>query len=381
MMEGYFVRTLGMHRVYNSAFMNMLKREENEKYRQTIKNVLDFDPEILKRFVNFMNNPDEETAVAQFGDDDKYFGVCTLMCTMPGLPMFGHGQVEGFHEKYGMEYRRAQWDEQPNERLVARHEREIFPLLDEALSLQRRREFALYDFVAGGRRRRRGRVRVLERRGRRARARPLQQQVQDSARPHLRSDPDAARGRQRDGADVAEALGISRLTGRLDDLPRCLEAARIPAPDARDRRRLLLGARRVQVPRAPRFRGVHATAELPYGELAAELAGRGCPRSSRRSSSSGFARCTSRCGRRSARAPRVLAPAGTRRSARRRRKCSSARGAGAHVADGLAYMRGGPKAKADSAIIEPALVALRHRFTSILNRAHARLQRSQGDST
>ena len=31
MMEGYFVRTLGMHRVYNSAFMNMLKREENER--------------------------------------------------------------------------------------------------------------------------------------------------------------------------------------------------------------------------------------------------------------------------------------------------------------------------------------------------------------
>ncbi|MDR0513080.1 MAG: hypothetical protein LBG93_08280 [Treponema sp.] len=44
MMEGYFVRTLGMHRVYNSAFMNMLKNEENDKYRATIKNTLEFDP-------------------------------------------------------------------------------------------------------------------------------------------------------------------------------------------------------------------------------------------------------------------------------------------------------------------------------------------------
>ena len=35
MMEGYFTRTLGMHRVYNSAFMNMLKKEENQKYRDT----------------------------------------------------------------------------------------------------------------------------------------------------------------------------------------------------------------------------------------------------------------------------------------------------------------------------------------------------------
>ena len=34
MMEGYFVRTLGMHRVYNSAFMHMLRDEDNAKYRR-----------------------------------------------------------------------------------------------------------------------------------------------------------------------------------------------------------------------------------------------------------------------------------------------------------------------------------------------------------
>ena len=107
MMEGYFVRTLGMHRVYNSAFMNMLRDEKNDEYRQLIKNTLEFDPEILKRYVNFMNNPDEKTSIDQFGKDDKYFGICTLMATMPGLPMFGHGQVEGYHEKYGMEYYRG----------------------------------------------------------------------------------------------------------------------------------------------------------------------------------------------------------------------------------------------------------------------------------
>ena len=95
LMEGYFVRSLGMHRVYNSAFMNMLKTEENSKYRDVIKNVLRFNPEILKRFVNFMNNPDEEPAVAQFGKGDKYFGVATMMVTLPGLPVFGHGQIEG----------------------------------------------------------------------------------------------------------------------------------------------------------------------------------------------------------------------------------------------------------------------------------------------
>ena len=111
LLEGYFVRTLGMHRVYNSAFMNMLKDEENAKYRSVMKNTLEFNPEILKRFVNFMSNPDEETAISQFGKEDKYFGICTMMVTLPGLPMFAHGQIEGFTEKYGMEYRYAKWDE------------------------------------------------------------------------------------------------------------------------------------------------------------------------------------------------------------------------------------------------------------------------------
>jgi glycosidase len=146
LMEGYFVRTLGMHRVYNSAFMNMLKDEDNAQYRTTIKNVLEFDPQILRRFVNFMNNPDEETAVAQFGKDDKYFGVCMMMVTMPGLPMFGHGQVEGYTEKYGMEYRRAYWDEEPDQHLIGRHEREIFPLMHRRHLFAGVEGFLLYDF-------------------------------------------------------------------------------------------------------------------------------------------------------------------------------------------------------------------------------------------
>ena len=146
LMEGYFVRTLGMHRVYNSAFMNMLRDEKNAEYRLVMKNTLEFDPEILKRYVNFMNNPDERTAVDQFGKEDKYFGICTMMVTLPGLPMFGHGQVEGFTEKYGMEYRRAYWDEKPDEYLVERHKRQIFPLLKKRYLFSQVQDFLLYDF-------------------------------------------------------------------------------------------------------------------------------------------------------------------------------------------------------------------------------------------
>jgi glycosidase len=146
LLEGYFVRTLGMHRVYNSAFMNMLKDEENAKYRSVMKNTLEFNPEVLKRFVNFMSNPDEETAVTQFGKGDKYFGVCTMMVTMPGLPMFAHGQIEGFNEKYGMEYRYAKWEEQPDQELIQRHEKEMFPLMKRRHLFADVKNFLLYDF-------------------------------------------------------------------------------------------------------------------------------------------------------------------------------------------------------------------------------------------
>jgi glycosidase len=146
LMEGYFVRTLGMHRVYNSAFMNMLRDEKNQEYRLVIKNTLEFDPQILKRYVNFMNNPDERTAVEQFGKGDKYFGICTMMVTLPGLPMFGHGQIEGYAEKYGMEFRHAYWEETPDSHLIERHKREIFPLLRKRYLFAEASEFRLYDF-------------------------------------------------------------------------------------------------------------------------------------------------------------------------------------------------------------------------------------------
>lgn len=150
MMEGYFVRSLGMHRVYNSAFMNMLKNEENEKYKNSIKATLEFEPEILKRYVNFMSNPDEETAFDQFGDGDKYFGVCTLLTTMPGLPMFGHGQIEGLKEKYGMEYRKAYWDEWPSEDLINQHREKIFPLMKKRYIFSEVENFQIYDLINNG---------------------------------------------------------------------------------------------------------------------------------------------------------------------------------------------------------------------------------------
>ncbi|MBT4944977.1 MAG: hypothetical protein HON27_02275, partial [Candidatus Marinimicrobia bacterium] len=104
-------------------------------------------PRILQRFVNFLSNPDEDTAIAQFGKGDKYFGATVLMVTLPGLPMFAHAQIEGFEEKYGMEYRRAYWDETPDEDLINRHKDLIFPLMKKRYLYAGAGDFRLFPFM------------------------------------------------------------------------------------------------------------------------------------------------------------------------------------------------------------------------------------------
>jgi hypothetical protein len=60
--------------------------------------------------------------------------------------MFAHGQIEGFNEKYGMEYRYAKWEEQPDQELILRHEREVFPLMKRRHLFSDVKNFLLYDF-------------------------------------------------------------------------------------------------------------------------------------------------------------------------------------------------------------------------------------------
>lgn len=145
LLEGYFVRTLGMHRVYNSAFMHMLRDEDNAGYRKVMRDTLEFDPGVLGRFVNFLTNPDEKPAADQLGTGDKAFSAMTLLATLPGLPMLGHGQVEGFRERYGHEFRRARLDEPVDQAHAEHFERTIVPLLRRRAAFSGTDRFHLYD--------------------------------------------------------------------------------------------------------------------------------------------------------------------------------------------------------------------------------------------
>jgi hypothetical protein len=150
LLEGYCVRTLGMHRVYNSAFMHMLRDEDNAGYRKVMRDTLEFDPGVLGRFVNFLTNPDEKPAAEQLGTGDKSFSAATLLATLPGLPMLGHGQVEGFRERYGMEFSRARWDEPIDEAHAGHFEWAIVPLLRRRSAFSGTDRFHLYDAHGDG---------------------------------------------------------------------------------------------------------------------------------------------------------------------------------------------------------------------------------------
>ena len=200
LMEGYFVRTLGMHRVYNSAFMNMLTRRGERRTTGSVDQeharVRPGDPQALRQLHEQPGRARRRSTSSARATSTS--ASATLMATLPGLPMFGHGQIEGFTEKYGMEYRRAYRDEQPDGWLVERHEREIFPLL------HRRYLFAEVDglpalrLLRPGRPGQRGRLRLLEPARRRARPGRLPQPLRrgeglDQGHPTAYSVPDGRR--------------------------------------------------------------------------------------------------------------------------------------------------------------------------------------------
>ena len=237
LLEGYFVRTLGMHRVYNSAFMHMLRDEDNAGYRRVLKETLEFDPEILKRYVNFMNNPDEKTAVEQFGKGDKYFGVATLLATLPGpADVRATASSRASPRSTGWSSGGRRWTRQPDAWLIERHEREIVPLLHRRGDFAEARDFLLYDVASRRRRGRRARVRLLQRH----RAGAVAGRVPQPLRRDRGLDPRFGRVRGQGGRRVEDGwcagrwrtgLGLAEGPGRRRWLamPRAAVVARVPA--------------------------------------------------------------------------------------------------------------------------------------------------------
>jgi glycosidase len=148
LMEGFFVNELGMDRVYNSAFMNFLRDEKNKDFKQFVRNICDWNPFFMEHLVNYQSTPDEDPAIIQFGEGEKYLGVCTLLATFPGMPMFGHGQIEGYKERYGMDFLQPRFQEKSKDANVRIHQSKIKPLLENRNKFSGSENFKLHEFYS-----------------------------------------------------------------------------------------------------------------------------------------------------------------------------------------------------------------------------------------
>lgn len=149
MMEGYFVSSLGFNRVYNSAFMHHLQEGDLRGLDSFLRSTRDSDPRLPGRLVNYLSTPDEESARTAFGAGDHYFRSAALLATVPGLPLLGHGELQGLAEKYGMEFSTARTSEQPDAEFMTRYGEEIAPLLQARPFFSGTEDFRLLDAGEG----------------------------------------------------------------------------------------------------------------------------------------------------------------------------------------------------------------------------------------
>ncbi len=147
MLENFFAHSLGTHRVYNIDFMRLLGHGKNAQFTKNVKRILAYDPRLLQRRANFLSNPDEEAAAYSFGKGDRFFCLSTLLATLPGLPIFAHGQVEGYQERYAMDIFKPYLDELPDQTLISEHADKIAPLLKRRNLFGSVENFHLYDFM------------------------------------------------------------------------------------------------------------------------------------------------------------------------------------------------------------------------------------------
>ena len=214
--------------------------------------------------------------------------------------MFGHGQIEGFTEKYGMEYRWPRYQEDPDHWLVERHEREVAPLLKRRWLFAESAHFLLYDFFHRQRLGERRRLRLFQSHRRRARSRGLSQPLCRRARHHR-----FLRRLRRQGIGPASPAPPGRRPGperrprRGDRLARLAHRPRISAPRRRfARSRPHPQSPRLPVPRLSRLARAprHGREALGPARRLAQRARRS-PRSTRNSSISSCSPCTMRCAR------------------------------------------------------------------------------------
>jgi len=270
-MEGYFVRTSGCT-ASTTAPSCTCSATRTTRLRKVIRDTIEFDPEILKRYVNFMTNPDEETAIGSSGRATNTSG-SDAPGDVAGAAMIGMARSRASQRNTGWSSAGPSRRD-PERGLVARFEAEIVPLLQSAGGSPARPFPAV-------RRRDRARdvaenvLRLFERSRPRPIAHRLPQHVRLGGRlgPRIRAVASRRRRPEDTGrstlADALELGGGGRGRTRAASLlPRCAIRPRVPASIARFAARGLfveLDAIAASSRRLPELRD---SADAPWSRLA-----------------------------------------------------------------------------------------------------------------
>src|SRR5439155_432867 len=137
----------------DTAQVDYLRADVREAVIQTILDVarrapiLRFDAAMVlaRKHIRRLWYPEPGAGGAIPSRAEHAVSAATLLATLPGLPMLGHGQVEGFRERYGMEFRRARWDEPVDEGHAGHFVWAIVPLLRRRHEFSGTDLFRLYD--------------------------------------------------------------------------------------------------------------------------------------------------------------------------------------------------------------------------------------------
>ena len=96
--EGY-LQELGFDYTYNKHFYDLLKEAVHTGHAGNLVSFLkSVGKDFLRRSLNFIENHDEERAMVVFGPE-KQRPAAIALATLPGLPLFHQGQLEGWSER------------------------------------------------------------------------------------------------------------------------------------------------------------------------------------------------------------------------------------------------------------------------------------------
>ena len=128
---------------FNEEFLNLLVLEENEKFRNLLKNILEFDPRILYQFVNYTIGIDLSTYDMDLQINDKLYGIMIIILGLPSKSII-------HHERLSMsEIRRKKVNDNVKfykENIVRRYEKDIQFMIDNQKMFLDIHNFHFYDF-------------------------------------------------------------------------------------------------------------------------------------------------------------------------------------------------------------------------------------------